>query len=148
MAKPIPSGQTSAQGAPGRGLGQEGLFPGRGGEGGKEAGRCAVVVELHGLPYAQGPSPAILDPEGRQVWPDPHRVQGVPTEVVDRSGIALFFRPGEFREEAYKTLWRVRALATRPRGPQNPFPELVVVSEEAARRLKGAPPECQLVFLR
>lgn len=107
-----------------------------------------MVVELGGLPYAQGPSPALLDPSGRQVWPDPERVRGVPTEVVDRSGIALFFRPGEFREEGYAWVVRVRALATRSRGERNPFRELAVVSEEDARKLREAPPTCQLVFIR
>lgn len=130
------------------GLGREGLFP-AGKEGrGEEGARCAVVVELRGLPYAQGPSPLILDPQGRPVWPDPRKVQGVPTEVVDRSGIALFFRPGEFREEAYDRVYRVRALATRPRTPGSRFPELVVVGEEEAKLLLAVPPTCQTVFIR
>ncbi|MDW8358900.1 hypothetical protein [Thermus sp.] len=130
------------------GLGREGLPPvGKGGSG-EEGARCAVVVELRGLPYAQGPSPAILDPQGRLVWPDPKRVQGVPTEVVDRSGIALFFRPGEFREEDYARVYRVRALATRPRTPGSRFPELVVVGEEEAKLLLEVPPTCQAVFIR
>ncbi|WP_128415168.1 hypothetical protein [Thermus tenuipuniceus] len=129
-------------------MGLEGLAPGRGGGTGGEGGRCAVVVELRGLPYAQGPSPAILDPGGRQVWPDPGRVRGVPSEVVDRSGIALFFRPGEFREEGYARVYRAQALQTRSRGEGNPFRELVVVGEEDARRLREAPPTCQLVFIR
>lgn len=135
-------------GGPGEGAGPEGLPPGRGTGAGGEEGRCAVVVELMGLPYAQGPSPAILDPAGRQVWPEAERVRGVPTEVVDRSGIALFFRPGEFREEGYARVVRVRALQTRSRGEGNPFRELVVVGEEDARRLREAPPTCQLVFIR
>lgn len=115
---------------------------------GGESGRCAVVVELHGLPYAQGPSPAILDPEGHQVWPEPTRVQGVPTEVVDRSGIALFFRPGEFQEEGFSRVYRIQALSTRARTPQSRFPELVVVSQEEAKKVGLAPPTCQLVFIR
>lgn len=132
----------------GKGVSREGLGPSSGPGAGGESGRCAVVVELHGLPYAQGPSPAILDPEGRQVWPEPSRVQGVPSEVVDRSGIALFFRPGEFREEGFSRVYRVRALSTRARAPQSRFPELVVVSREEAERVRQAPSTCQLVFIR
>lgn len=132
----------------GAGVSREALGPGSGPGVGGESGRCAVVVELRGLPYAQGPSPAILDPEGRQVWPEPGRVQGVPSEVVDRSGIALFFRPGEFREEGFSRVYRVRALSTRARGPQNRFPELVVVSREEAEKVRLAPSTCQLVFIR
>lgn len=126
----------------------EGLGPGQGWGRGEEGGRCALVVELGGLPYAPGPSPALLDPEGRQVWPDPVRVRGVPTEVVDRSGIALFFRPGEFKEEGYTRVYRVRALATRPRTAESRFPELVLLSREDALRVREVPPVCQLVFLR
>lgn len=132
----------------GKAASREGLGPSSGPGAGRESGRCAVVVELHGLPYAAGPSPAILDPEGRQVWPEPGRVQGVPSEVVDRSGIALFFRPGEFREEGFSRVYRVRALSTRARGPQNRFPELVVVSREEAEKVRLAPSTCQLVFIR
>ncbi len=107
-----------------------------------------MVVELRGLPYHQGPSPAILDPKGAQVWPDPDRVEGIDSELVDRSGIALFFRPGEFSGEGYRRLWRVRALDTRSRGEGNPFRELVVVSQDDARLLKEVPSSCQVVFLR
>ncbi len=89
---PVPGGRPG--GGAREGVGLEGLVPSRGGGTGGEGGRCAVVVELRGLPYAQGPSPAILDPGGRQVWPDPERVRGCPRRWWTGAASPSFSAPG------------------------------------------------------
>jgi len=75
-------------------------------------------------------------------------VQGVPTEVVDRSGIALFFPQGAFDPAPYgRVLW-VKALGTRTRTPESRFHDLVVVSAEDAARIQVAAESlCEMVFL-
>ena len=68
----------------------------------------------------------------------------MPTEVVDRSGIALFFPQGAFDPAPYgRVLW-VKALGT----PERRFHDLVVVSAEDAARIQVAAESlCEMVFL-
>ncbi|WP_259330002.1 hypothetical protein [Thermus thermophilus] len=129
-------------------LGREGLLPPGGVQGGRDWGRCAVVVDATPFPLDPNPNPQVLTPEGKRVWPPAAKVQGVPTEVVDRSGIALFFPQGAFDPAPYgRVLW-VKALGTRTRTPESRFHDLVVVSAEDAARIQVAAESlCEMVFL-
>ena len=107
-------------------------------------------LEARGTPFPldPNPNPQVLTPEGKRVWPPAAKVQGVPTEVVDRSGIALFFPQGAFDPAPYgRVLW-VKALGTRTRTPESRFHDLVVVSAEDAARIQVAAESlCEMVFL-
>lgn len=129
-------------------LGREGLLPPGGVQGRRDRGRCAVVVDATPFPLDPNPNPQVLTPEGRRVWPPAAKVQGVPTEVVDRSGIALFFPQGAFDPGPYgRVLW-IKALGTRTRTPESRFHDLVVVSAEDAARIQVAAESlCEMVFL-
>lgn len=129
-------------------LGREGLLPPGGVQGGRDRGRCAVVVDATPFPLDPNPNPQVLTPEGKRVWPPAAKVQGVPTGVVDRSGIALFFPQGAFDPGPYgRVLW-VKALGTRTRTPESRFHDLVVVSAEDAARIQVAAESlCEMVFL-
>ncbi len=132
----------------GRGLvGPDPLGKGQGRASGEEAGACALVVDVSAFPFTPNPSPALLDPEGNVVWPAKDRVQGIPGRVVEESGIALFFRKGQFSEKGYAQVFRVRAIGTRPRAPGSRFYDFALLDREGAERVKEVPPLCQVVFL-
>jgi hypothetical protein len=132
----------------GRGLlGPDPLGKGQAGTSGEEAGACALVVDVSGFPFTPNPSPALLDPEGNVVWPAKDRVQGIPGRVVEESGIALFFRKGQFSEGGYAQVFHVRAIGTRPRAPGSRFYDFALLDREGAKRVKEVPPLCQVVFL-
>jgi hypothetical protein len=114
---------------------------------GEEAGACALVVDVSAFPFTPNPSPALLDPEGNVVWPAKDRVQGIPERVVQESGIALFFRKGQFSEKGYAQVLHVRAIGTRPRVPGSRFHDFALLDREGAKRVKEVPPLCQVVFL-
>jgi hypothetical protein len=54
--------------------------------------RCAIVIDVRKITPAlrANMSPAILDPNGRKVWPDANAVQGVDSDLVNETGIASF----------------------------------------------------------
>jgi hypothetical protein len=54
--------------------------------------RCAIVIDVRRItpPMRANMSPAILDPNGRKVWPDANSVQDVDSELVNETGIASF----------------------------------------------------------
>ncbi len=54
--------------------------------------RCAIVIDVRRVtpPLRSNMSPAILDPNGRKVWPDANAVQDVDSELVNETGIASF----------------------------------------------------------
>jgi len=132
----------------GRGLvGPDPLGKGQGRASGEEAGACALVVDVSAFPFTPNPSPALLDPEGNVVWPAKDRVQGIPGRVVEESGIALFFRKGQFSEKGYAQVLHVRAIGTRPRAPGSRFYDFALLDREGAKRVKEVPPLCQVVFL-
>jgi hypothetical protein len=132
----------------GRGLvGPDPLGKGQGRASGEEAGACALVVDVSAFPFTPNPSPALLDPEGNVVWPAKDRVQGIPGRVVEESGIALFFRKGQFSEKGYAQVLHVRAIGTRPRAPGSRFHDFALLDREGAERVKEVPPLCQVVFL-
>jgi hypothetical protein len=105
------------------------------------------VVDVSAFSFTPNPSPALLDPEGNVVWPAEDRVQGVPGRVVQQSGIALFFRKGQFSEKEYAQVLHVRAIGTRPRAPGSRFHDFALLDGESAERVKEVPPFCQVVFL-
>ena len=137
-----------ASSSSGRGLvGPDPLGKGQGRASGEEAGACALVVDVSAFPFTPNPSPALLDPEGNVVWPAKDRVQGIPGRVVEESGIALFFRKGQFSEKGYAQVLHVRAIGTRPRAPGSRFYDFALLDREGAERVKEVPPLCQVVFL-
>ncbi len=143
-------GTNPSSGLPKGEVGRESLIPGRRLGSSGESGRCAIVVDASAFRLDPNPNPTILSSSGRQVWPPLTRVQGVPTEVVDRSGIALFFLKSRFNPEGYDRLLQFRAVGTKPRTAQSRFHDLVVLSEGDAGRLEeavlsGTP--CQMIFL-
>ncbi|MFX5764954.1 hypothetical protein ABTE13_20010, partial [Acinetobacter baumannii] len=67
----------------------DGLAGGR--AGGKDQPDCAVVVDARGLSprLSPSPSPAVLDPNGKKVWPNPEAVKGISSSLVNKTSIAL-----------------------------------------------------------
>jgi len=137
-----------ASSSSGRGLvGPDPLGKEQGGTSGEEAGACALVVDVSAFPFTPNSSPALLDPEGNVVWPAKDRVRNIPERVVVESGIALFFRKGQFSEKGYAQVLHVRAIGTRPRAPGSRFHDFALLDREGAERVKEVPPLCQVVFL-
>jgi hypothetical protein len=54
--------------------------------------RCAIVIDVRRItpPLRANMSPAILDPNGRKIWPDANAVQDVDSDLVNETGIASF----------------------------------------------------------
>ncbi|GEM85948.1 hypothetical protein MGR01S_05730 [Meiothermus granaticius NBRC 107808] len=95
-------------------------------------------------------SPAIVDPSGRAVWPDPKAIQGVSSELVNDTSIALFFGdPSEVPTSSYSKVFRVQAVGTRPpaNAPHSSFNDWAVVSPADAERIRGVGLSCQMIFL-
>ncbi len=142
-ADPLEASSSSRRGL----VGPDPLGKGQGRASGEEAGACALVVDVSAFPFTPNPSPALLDPEGNVVWPAKDRVQGIPGRVVEESGIALFLRKGQFSEKGYARALHVQAIGTRPRAPGSRFYDFALLDREGAKRVKGVPPLCQVVFL-
>jgi hypothetical protein len=54
--------------------------------------RCAIVIDVRRItpPLRANMSPAILDPNGRKIWPDANAVQDIDSDLVNETGIASF----------------------------------------------------------
>jgi hypothetical protein len=120
---------------------------------GKDSLECAVVVDARGLnpPLSPSPSPAVLDPSGRKVWPNTDAVKGISSDLVDRTSIALFFQnPSEIQADEYTNVLRLKAQSTKPSefATQSRFNDYAVVSGADAGRLESAGLACQMIFLR
>ena len=104
-------------------------------------------------PMRSSMSPAILDPSGKTVWPDPNAVADVESEFVNETGIALFVSSPQ---EAIKLITagvvplEIRAVASAAAGKsQNtPFRDYAVVSANDAQRIASLGKNCQVVFVR
>lgn len=152
VASPSSSGKGATGSDPlskdqGADAGPDPLGKGQGRALGQEVGACALVVDVSAFPFTPNPSPALLDPDGNVVWPAEDRVQGIPGRVVEESGIALFFRKGQFSEKDYAQVLHVRATGTRPRAPGSRFHDFALLDPKDAARVRQLPPRCQVVFL-
>jgi hypothetical protein len=119
----------------------------------REGLECAVVVDARGLnpPLSPSPSPAVLDPNGHKVWPNPEAVKGISSDLVDRTSIALYFQnPGEVQADQYTKVLRLKAQSTKPSefATQSRFNDYAVVSGTDAGKIASAGLACQMIFLR
>lgn len=129
----------------------DGLAGGR--AGGKDQPDCAVVVDARGLSprLSPSPSPAVLDPNGKKVWPNPEAVKGISSSLVNKTSIALFFdKEAEIAFGQYTRTLKVRAEATKPSefATSSKFNDYVMVSKADAERIQSAGLACQMIFLR
>jgi hypothetical protein len=99
---------------------------------------------------SQGMSPAIVDPSGRPIWPDPKAIQGVSSELVNDTSIAQFFKDeSEIPKGDYSKVLKIQAVGTRPpaNAPNSSFNDWAVVSAADAARIQSAGLSCQMIFL-
>lgn len=113
---------------------------------------CAIIVDTRSasVPMSQGMSPAVVDSSGRKIWPDPKAIQGVSSDLVNETSIALFFQnPGQVQTGSYSRVLHIQATATQTApGVTNPsFHDYAVVSAADASRIISAGLSCQMIFL-
>ncbi|PZA06985.1 hypothetical protein [Meiothermus sp. Pnk-1] len=133
------------------GVEADGLAGGR--AGGRDQPDCAVVVDARGLSprLSPSPSPAVLDPSGKKVWPNSEAVKGISSNLVNKTSIALFFeKEAEVAFGQYTRTLKVRAEATKPSefATSSKFNDYVMVSKTDAERIQSAGLTCQMIFLR
>jgi hypothetical protein len=143
---------SSAEGTGPSGLTRSGSM-GRGAE--SAVRRCAIVIDVRRIspPLRANMSPAILDPNGRKVWPDANAVQGVESDLVNETGIASFVatpqaalsllvpgvNPLELRAVGTAMAEGVKDSSVR---------DYVVVSADDAQRIARLGQNCQVVFVK
>jgi hypothetical protein len=119
-----------------------------------KAQRCALVIDARKLepPLRANMSPAILDPNGRKIWPNATSVQDVDSDLVNETGIASFvsnpqaamsllapgINPLEFRAIATAMSEGVNETSVR---------DYVIVSASDAQRIAKLG-NCQIVFIK
>ena len=98
-------------------------------------------------------SPAILDPNGRKIWPDANAVQDVESDLVNETGIASFVASPQ---AAISLLvpgvnpLEVRAVGTAMAEgvKDSSVRDYVVVSLADAQRIMTLGKNCQVVFVK
>ena len=115
--------------------------------------RCAIVIDVRKItpPLRANMSPAILDPNGRKIWPDANAVQDVDSELVNETGIASFVSSPQ---AALGLLGGVTPLELRAVGTamaegvkDTSVRDYVVVSASDAERILKLK-NCQVVFVK
>lgn len=117
--------------------------------------RCAIVIDVRRIspPLRANMSPAILDPNGRKIWPDANAVQGVESDLVNETGIASFVASPQV---ALSLLvpgvnpLEVRAVGTAMAEgvKDSSVRDYVVVSLVDAQRIATLGKNCQVVFVK
>ncbi len=133
-------------------MAETGAVPGKNAVGNQGYPDCAIVVDTRGLstPISRSMSPAVVEDSGEKVWPDGKAIQGVSTELVDKTSIALFFKnPAEIQLERYSRVLQVKAIATLPpaNAPKSSFHDYAVVSASDGSRIAAVGLSCQMIFL-
>jgi hypothetical protein len=121
----------------------------------KAVRRCAIVIDVRRInpPLRANMSPAILDPNGRKIWPDANAVQDVESDLVNETGIASFVA----NPQAALSLLvpgvnplEVRAVGTAMAEgvKDSSVRDYVVVSLADAQRIVTLGLNCQVVFVK
>jgi hypothetical protein len=121
----------------------------------KAVRRCAIVIDVRRIspPLRANMSPAILDPNGRKIWPDANAVQDVESDLVNETGIASFVASPQ---AALSLLvpgvnpLEVRAVGTAMAEgvKDSSVRDYVVVSLGDAQRIVTLGKNCQVVFVK
>jgi hypothetical protein len=121
----------------------------------KAVRRCAIVIDVRRIspPLRANMSPAILDPNGRKIWPDANAVQDVESDLVNETGIASFVASPQ---AALSLLvpgvnpLEVRAVGTAMAEgvKDSSVRDYVVVSLADAQRIVTLGKNCQVVFVK
>lgn len=97
-------------------------------------------------------SPAIVDPSGQKIWPNPNAIQNVDSSQVIETGIAQFassqVQALGFLVPGIKPL-EVRAIRAVPaEGVSGGFLDFVMVSSDDAKLILALKRNCQVVFIK
>ena len=97
-------------------------------------------------------SPAIVDPSGQKIWPNPNAIQSVDSNQVIETGIAQFATNQAqalgFLVPGVKPL-QIRAIRAVPaEGVSGGFLDYVMVSSSDAKQILNLKRNCQVVFIK
>lgn len=103
------------------------------------------------------PSPAIVDPSGRKVWPDPEALRGLASEFVNGTAIADFVRTTAQAEASLVDILGANAVRLEVREvgparseltPNSRYFDYAVVRMEDAVRIGSFGRGCRVVLVR